>query len=450
MSQSNDDAPESIEDHPHVKRAVLWATAWFFCILFGYMVVRPIRETMGTTVGSDGLRNLMWITLVVMIIAVPSYAWLVKRMPRRWLVRTVFHIFTACLVAFYFAMQSDWEPARVMTSYGFFVWVNVFSLYTTSVFWSVLADLFSHQQGKRLFGLIAAGGTSGAISGSFLTSRIASLIGTHQLILITIASIQAGLWCAWRLERQMAIDRRSSDEELESDSIGNRELSDDQPTTEPANSESDKPNVDASLWSGVIEVARSPYLAAICLFLFFFQTFGTQLYFQQADIVSATLTTKEAKTEFFANLDLGAQVLTLVLQTLISGFVLRRLGVSVALVALPLASLVVFTSLSLHPSLWVLGISMIVVRGMSYGLTVPAREVLFTVVSKNQKYKSKNFIDTVLMRGADAISSAGFTQLKNLQIPTAQVNLFALPLVALWAIVAWRLGQLQKKKSQTL
>ncbi len=397
---------------------VAWATAWFFFILLGYLIVRPVRETMGSIGGTRELQGLMAATFVIMLVAVPAYSWLVAKLPRRWLVRVVYHFFAACLFVFFVLMRVDNDQVQIWTARVFFVWVNVFALFATSVFWSVLADLFSAEQGKRLFGLVAAGGTAGAITGSIVTTRLAGVLSTGWLLLIPIAMIEIGLGCAWRLEKH-AVRRSSTDKTP----IG----------------DTDKPT-GGGLVSGITQIFQSPYLATICVFLFLVQSCGTQLYFQQAEIVNASIESVEARTVLFANLDLGTQLLTLVMQAFLSSMILRRLGVAVALVILPLVYALGFTSLAFSPTLPTLIVVMIAARATGYGITVPAREVLFTVVSREEKYKAKSFIDTVVLRGGDAASGQVLGTLRTLGWSFATLNLFVLPIVALWAGVAWRLG----------
>jgi AAA family ATP:ADP antiporter len=425
MSQEPDPA---IRDQ---RWAVGYAAAWFFFILLSYFVIRPVRETMGSVVGSGSLRTLMWVTLVMMFLAVPAYAMLVARLPRRWLVRVVFHFFTACLIAFYFLMQWESQNVQWWTSRIFFVWVNIFSLFATSVFWSVMADSFDSSQAKRLFGIVAAGGTSGAIVGSLLTSQIAAIVPTATLLWIPVVMIQAGLWCSWRLENQTR--SWNSDANVLS-------CNQDKPTNVVVGSEA-KP--DQGIFAGVAAVGRSRYLLLICLFLFFAQALGTQLYFQQAEIVAEVFESTSQRVAFFSYLDLGTQLLTIVIQSLATGWLLRRWGIAVALVLLPVVYFVVLGSLAISPTLAVLVVSMILTRGVGYGMTVPSREVLFTVVSREDKYKSKSFIDTVVLRGADAMSGVIFAELRRFA-STTTTSLLMLPVVIVWGITAWRLGKRQQ------
>ncbi len=298
MSQSNSNQDDTGSGknrwwsrvEPEERRAMIWATAWFFLILLGYFIIRPVRETMGTIGGTRELQGLFLASFVAMLVAVPFYSALVARLPRRWLVRVVYHFFAACLVGFWLLMHVDSPQVQTWTARTVFVWVSVFALFATSVFWSVLTDLFTSRQAKRLFGLIAAGGTAGAITGSLLTSQLAIHLSTGTLMLLPVGMIEAGLWCAWRLERQAGAIRKIA------------------PDPSDGTDDSDNPT-GGGVWSGITHVMKSPYLASICLFLFFVQACGTQLYFEQAEIVSAAIPEEESRTSLFAYVDLGTQIL---------------------------------------------------------------------------------------------------------------------------------------------
>ncbi|GAA5508770.1 NTP/NDP exchange transporter [Novipirellula caenicola] len=415
----------------HEIKCVVWAFTWFFFILLSYFTIRPIRETMGIEGGTGKLPHLFLITFLAMLVAVPVYSAVVARLPRRWLVRVVYHFFAGCLLLFWSLLQVESEIVRIWTARVIFIYINVFALFATSVFWSVLADLFRSDQAKRLFGLIAAGGTLGAITGSFLTSMLATRLSTDSLLLIPAVLLELGLACAWRLEL-------SSYRLVDTDEVG---------TSQTTRTTAMNPT-GGGLWTGITEVLSSGYLASICLFLFLIQAFATQLYLQQADIVNHAIESREARTAFFAKIDLGTQLLTLLLQTTVAGAILRRLGISVALSVLPLIYMCGFAALASMPTLGVLMVVMVCTRAGAYGITVPSREVLFTVVSREQKYKSKSFIDTVVLRGGDALSSQLFGSLQKLGASLVAMNWYAVPLTAVWLMIAWRLGRSQERRAK--
>lgn len=430
--ERNDAESKLVEHGPRIQsgemRSVIYALCWMFCVLLGYFIIRPLRETLGSMAGTVQLQRLFVASFLVMIVLVPLYAALLARLPRRWIVRVVFHLFAICLVVFSILLHSDDGPTRIWAARVLFVWISVFGVFSTSVFWSVLADLFSSRQGRRLFGIIASGGTAGAITGSLFTSQLADRFSMGSLLLIPALVIEIGLWFAWRLERQATSIR-----EREPEGGGDK----------PAESEQLHRG---GLWAGVTHVLQSPYLASICAFLFFVQGFGTLLYFEQAEVVKEAIPEESRRTELFAYLDLGTQVLTLLIQLSLSGVILRRLGVSFALVLLPIVYLGGFAILAADPSLSTLVVVVILSRGVGYGITVPTREVLFTVVEREDKYKSKSFIDTVVLRGGDTIAGQIVSMLRvGAGVSLTQLNLWVLPIVTLWAALSWQLGRRQQR-----
>ncbi|MGI9466998.1 MAG: NTP/NDP exchange transporter [Rubripirellula sp.] len=415
--------------HEGERTSVLLATVWLFFLLLGYFVIRPVRETLGSLVDSEDLKQLFYASFLTMLAAVPAYGVLVNSLSRRWLVRVVYQAFALCLVGFWIFLRSDSEVVQAWAAWVLFVWISFFGVFATTVFWSVLADLFSSRQAKRLFGFIAAGGTAGAFVGSLLTSQLAQLLTKDQFMLLPIVVIELGLLCAWMLEKQVAVlaqaDRKSGVVEVEA-------------TVPPARS---------GWWNAVTHILRSRYLQFICIFIFFVQFCGTQMYFQQAAIVKAALPEESDRTQLFANIDLATQVLTLVAQLFLSSFILRFGGVAVALMVLPVIYLGSFSTLAYNSSLQVMVIAVVIGRAAGYGITVPAREVLFTVVKREDKYKSKGFIDTVVLRGSDAASASTFTGLEGLGLRA--LNLCLIPVVVIWIFVSWRLGRFQEALAGT-
>ncbi len=398
--------------------AIWLAFAWFFCILGGYFVIRPVRETMSVASGQDSLNWLFLGTFIAMMLAIPVYSACVALLARRVLVATVYRFFSLCLLAFWWAFQTESPETRVWIARAFFVWVSVFGLYITTVFWSVLADLFSPEDAKRSFGIVAAGGTVGAIAGSVAASQLAHHWSTHHLMLIPAILLEVGLWFASGLERTIAFaggDRLSS-------------IQDDGAPT------------GGSVADGLMHVVRAPYLRWVCLSLFLGQLCATQIYLQQAGIVGASIPSESGRTKLFADMNLGVQLLTLLLQTGVTGLLLRKMGLSLVLAITPLAYTIAFALLGFSPSLAVFVVADIVRRGIAYGIAVPAREVLFTVLSREDKYKSKGLIDTVILRGGDALSSQLLAAAKAMFISPSSLQCLMLPIGAIWLAVSVRLG----------
>ena len=404
--------------------SVCMATTWLFFLLLGYFIIRPVREMLGSLVGVADLQRLFLASFLTMLAAVPAYGALVNWLPRRWLVRVVYHSFALCLVGFWLVLKSESQIVQAWAAWILFVWISFFGVFATTVFWSVLTDLFSSRQAKRLFGLIAAGGTAGAVAGSLFTSQFAKYLSTEGLLLLPVLVIEAGLLCAWELERQTVAFK---DADASSDDLQPTE------TARPSNS---------GLWNAITHILRSPYLQLICLFIFFVQFCGTQMYFEQAEIVKAALPDESDRTQLFAYMDLATQVLTLVAQVLLSSFLLRRFGVAVALMILPVVYLFSFSALAFSSSLHVLVVAVVIGRATGYGITVPAREILFTVVRREDKYKSKSFIDTVVLRGSDTVSAQVFGGMDGFGLRT--LNLCLLPVAAVWVFVSLWLGRQQE------
>lgn len=409
--------------------SVAFATVWLFFLLLGYFVVRPVRETLSSLVDSEDLKQLFLFSFLSMLAAVPVYGLLVNALPRRWLVRVVYHTFVLCLLVFWYFLRTGSPVVQAWVAWVLFIWISFFGVFATTVFWSVLADMFSSQQAKRLFGFIAAGGTCGALIGSLVAGQLAGRIATEEFLFVPVVMIELGLLCAWLLEKshtQLVQEDQASD-------VSSSGFPDANQSTAASQ---------GGLWSAITQVLRSPYLQLICLFIFFVQFCGTQMYFEQANIVKNALPREAERLALFANIDLATQVLTLLAQLFLSSFLLRRFGVAATLLILPFVYLCSFSALALNASLQVMVVAVVIGRATGYGITVPAREVLFTVVDREDKYKSKSFIDTVVLRGSDAAAASAFTRIEVMGL--RWLNLCLLPVVVLWIFVSWYLGRKQE------
>ncbi|WP_153556226.1 NTP/NDP exchange transporter [Roseimaritima sediminicola] len=405
---------------PAERRCVAWAFAWFFCILAAYFVLRPVRETFAVARGTGELPGLFAATLLAVVIASPLFAALAARLSRRRLVKTVYRFFAVNIALFWAAAQLDAPRLEPWLARGFFVWISLFALFNTSVFWSVMADLFSNAQAKRLFGWVAAGGTCGALAGSLLTATLASQLGPNWLLLLPIVFLELGVQFASQLQRHAET------------------LPEQTPSTRLA-----RPT-GGSVWAGLARVVRSPYLLTICGFLLLGQFAATHLYLTQIEIVERFVSTTE-RTSLFAMLNLATQLLTLALQTFVFAAIARRKGVAPVLVTVPLIYAGCFLALNLAPRLETLVVVVVLCSGLTYGMIVPSREVLFTVVSREDKYKSKNFIDTAIMRGGDTTSATILGWLQPALLSTAFVIAVMGPLALLWGAVGWWLGRRQQR-----
>lgn len=413
-----------IRAEPEELPALLWSTAYFFFLLFGYFILRPVREAVGV---AHGVENLHWLflgTFLTMLVAVPIYGVLVARLPRRRFVPLVHHFFSLCLLAFSVGFAVRAEPIEPSLARAFFVWVSVFNLFVVSVFWSVMTDIFTHAQSKRLFGFIAAGGTAGALFGSWFTIELAEALGSSGLLIVSTVCVQLAILCMRRATRAAASSEPSTPDESTSDPTH---------TDAPANREA---AIGGSPLAGIARVFRSPLLALVCGYLFLSTLTSTVLYFMVSNLVDQGYAEHTSRTEVFAGVNLISQTLTLTCQVFGTARILARLGVGLTLAALPLTYIAGFTALTFMPLLAVAAIFEVLRRGMIFAVSKPALETLYTLVSREDRYKSKSFIDTVVYRGGDAVSASLFNQVRGGGFELRTIALLTLPFCTFWLILA--------------
>ena len=400
---------------PEEVRALLWSFAYFFCLLAAYYILRPLRDEMGV---AGGVRNLQWLftaTFVTMLAAVPCYGALVAWLPRRRFIPLVYHFFVANLAIFWALLTLDVE--RQLVARVFFVWISVFNLFAVSVFWSFMADLYSSEQGKRLYGFIAAGGSAGALAGPAITIGLAQVIGAVNLLVVAALLLEAAVICAARLEsKNEAAAQRA----------------------EP---------VGGGALDGLKMILRSPYIAGITLWVSLLSIAATFLYFEQAAIVAAASDDPAVRTRIFATVDLAVGLLTLAVQCFATGKLIQRFGVGAALALLPLVFTVGFAVLAAAPVLVVVIAFQALQRTANFAISNPAREVLFTVVARDEKYKAKNVIDIVAVRGADAAGGWLITGLRALGMEARAVAAAAIALAAAGIALSVALGRAQARRA---
>jgi len=414
---------------PGEGRALGWSFAYFFFLLAGYYVLRPLRDEMGI---AGGVRNLHWLftaTFAVMLAAVPAYGALVARLPRRRFIPLVYHFFVANIAVFWLLLSFD--LGKVQVARVFFVWISVFNLFAVSVFWSYMADLFASEQGKRLFGFIAAGGSAGALLGPLLAVALALPLGPVNLLVVAAVLLELAVLCARRLE-QAVPPAAEAGAAVRADTIA-----------APAGSA----GLGGGWLAGIAMVLRSPYLAGIALWVALLSLAGTFLYFQQANIVAAASDDPAVRTRIFASIDLAIGILTLIVQLLATGKLIGRFGVGRAAAALPLVFALGFMLLAVAPMLLVVVAFQAVQRTANFALSNPAREVLFTVLRREEKYKAKNVIDIVVFRGADAASGWLFALMRGAGLELSTLSLAAVPLAGIWFALALALGRAQERRA---
>lgn len=413
--------------------AVAWAFAYFFLLLASYYILRPVRDEMGI---AGGIAKLPWVftgTFIAMLAAVPLFGFITSRLPRRRFLPLVYGFFILNLLLFHGAFQI--EGWREIAARAFFIWASVFNLFVVSVFWSFMVDIFSSAQGKRLFGLIAAGGTGGAIAGPSLTALLVVPIGPMNLLLVSALLLAGAVLCVRQLglwsERKAPAPQDGQAAQAQS-----------------AQAQGAQEALGGSILAGLTLILRSPYLLGVALFMLLFTTLSTFLYFEQAHIVAQSFGSPAERTRFFALLDLAVNTLTVLTQVLITSRLLTRLGVAGSLALVPLLSALGFALLALTPVLAALAGFQVLRRAGDYAITRPAREMLYTVVDREAKYKAKNALDTLVYRGGDALAGWLFTGLKSLGLGLAAIAWIAVPIALAWAAVSVWLGRRQAALSR--
>ncbi|MEZ6125142.1 MAG: hypothetical protein R3C49_18500 [Planctomycetaceae bacterium] len=402
---------------PSERRPMTLSALWFATLLGGYYMVRPVRDALGSEGNVNDLKNNFLVVFLVMLVAVPVYSQLVSRFRRGLVVPLVYRFLILNLLLFSAALK--WLPPdqRIWAARTFFVWVSVYVLFAMSLFWSVMADTFSSDQGRRLFGTIAGCGTVGALIGSAAASELVKATGTAGLLLLPAVLMEFGLWLYRRLDAASPAVRNAASE----------------PTG-------------GNPFAGFLRVLESPYLLGICWYILVTALCGTSLYLSQSEIVKAAYPVVEDRVVVFARVDLATQILTAVLQLAVVGR-LMKFSLPLALSILPLAYLAGFTVLGFRPVLPVLIAVVVVTRSVVYGLTVPSQGVLFTVVSREDKYKSKNVIDTLVTRGGDTAASEVGSRLREFNLGIPMLSWMMIPLTILWGILAWQLGRNSLKRA---
>jgi len=411
---------------PEEVPALAWSLLYVIAIFLAYYVLRPIRDELGV---AGGVENLPWLftgTLLTMLTASPLFAYAVRRFPRERFIPISYRFFGANLVGFAVLLAVASPDQQVWIGRAFFIWVSVFNLFVVSIFWSFIVDIFNGEQGKRLFGIVAAGATLGGLVGSALTSGLIEHLGRTWLLVISVLLIEVAVLASARLSRVSETFEKPIEREDRHKPLG------------------------GGIFAGVVHTFRSPYLLGLALFMLIYSVTSTILYFQQASIAAENFPDRAARTAFFANIDLYVNAITLILQVFFTGWLMNWLGVVATLCALPLVSVVGFGALAAYPTVGVLVAAQVARRVSNFALARPTREVLFTSSVREDRYKAKNFIDTVVYRCGDQVASWSYAGLMGLGISLAQVSVIAVPLSLIWLAVALWLARTHDRKEASL
>jgi len=403
---------------------------FFFCLLTALMVLRPAREALGMESGLDTVRWLFLGTAVFTLLVNPVFGYLVSHFKRFTFVATTYFFFAASLLVFYLFLTLAPESMGQISGRIFYVWYSVFNLFNTMVFWATMADTYKLEQSKRLYGTIAVGGTLGAIFGPWLTSVLAIPIGTANLLLVSVCFLFLGVFCAWLVFHFStaagftSLSADNSDNELDKNEI-----------------------IGGSAWQGLRSALSSPYLLGISGYVLIIAIVGTFLYFTRLAMVAAVGDDTDLRTTMFAQIDLITQMTTLVLQLIVTGHIMRRLGVSIALAILPIVVIFGMIGLTVVGTLAALVIFEAIYRAIQRAVMRPARETLYTVVSKEEKYKAKAFIDTFVFRGGDVVGAWTEGLITRLGMGLFALAAITIPMAIVWAALGVWLGLQQSDKA---
>ncbi len=407
-------------------RIVVGAFVCFFALLCGYYMVRPLRETMAVAIGTRYGHWLFTGTFFSTMVATSLFGWVATIFPRKVFVSLVFWVFIGSLLIF--AQIFRLVGIQVIPAAAFFVWISVANYFLISVFWSVMADVFDELQGRRLFAWIAAGGTLGAITGPLITSFGVVHLGQSGILAAAAALLIVVPVGLFRILSQHADNTSASPTDTS--------IAVDVPSSRTANN--DVP-LGGSPWSGVRETLTSSFLLQIGLYTLLAGVVGSTIYLMQNVAVEQSGLNLIQRTQFFARADSATNVLTLILELFVTGWLLKHWGVGPSLLVLPLIALIGFPIQASFPSLLSIAVLQVTRRAAEYAVAKPGREVLFTGVPRDQKYKAKNFIDTVLARAGDMISSWTQAGIRSSGMSHGLTTLLAAGVTLLFGLVGWRL-----------
>ena len=416
---------------------LLWATSYYFLVLAAYYVLRPIRDEMGA---ASGVENLAWLftgTMLGMLLVHPLYTSLVSRLTRRRFISWTYRFFILNLIAFYLVFRMVDPAQAIWVGRVFFIWTSVFNLFVVSVFWSLITDVFRPGQGKRLFGIVAVGGTIGAMLGATITTSLVGVLGPINLMLVSALILELAVRASHVLDGAEAAMRAAEDEPVTA------------VTGAAPAVDSSKAVIGGGVMDGIRHILSSPYLLGIAVLILFYTISSTFLYFQQVDIVARVFKDNPTgRTQVFGAMDIAVNVLTLIAQLFLTGRVMKWFGVGFALAFLPALTLIGFGVLSVAPVLSVLIGFQVLRRAGNFAIQRPGREALFTVLPRTDKYKAKNFSDTFVYRLGDQVGAWSYTGMAIFGLGLSGLAFTMVPLSAAWlALTLWLGRQYRKRES---
>jgi AAA family ATP:ADP antiporter len=416
-----------VDVQPGETRAMFLSAAYFFFVLSSYYILRPLRDAMG----SGEMENVPYMftaVLITMLLLNPVYGALVARYRRQQFIPYTYRFFSLNLVLFFLALTFLPKTAVPWIGRIFFVWVSVFNIFVVSIFWTFMADVFRSGQGRRLFGFIGAGGTIGGMTGSLLTSQLVSVVGITGMLLASAALIEIATQIVKALGRHATLNPHIPEGSATAEATDS-----DVPVRDEA--------VGGSAWEGIRHALTNRYLLGIILFMLAFSLGSTFLYFQRLSLVAQAFADRGARVQFFARVDLIVNVLTLLTQAFFTARLIKWLGVAWTLALLPAISVVGFVLVGAMPTLIVLVVFESVRRAANFAVARPTRELLYTVVPRDDRFKAKNFIDTFVYRSGDQIGNwSWWVMATKMGLGVTAISFIAAPLMGLWLGLALWLG----------
>jgi len=410
---------------------LLMSACYFCCVLIAIGVMRPARDAIGMSRGLDEVRLLFIGTALVTLAVNPMFGWLVSRFRRLVFIAVTYLFFAASLVGFYLLIAMAPDAVGEVSGRVFYVWYSVFNLFATMVFWALMADRYSLEQSRRLFGAIAVGGTVGAIVGPWLASQLARPLGAPALLLVSAVFLCLGVVAAWMVTR------------LQPAAEGGAAPASATPRTSDAGRGVDRTVIGGSAWKGVGRVLESRYLSGISLYVLLMTVVATFIYFTRLQMVAALGEDTDTRATALAWIDTITQSSTLLVQLLVTGHLMKRFGVAVALALLPVVASLGFIGLAIASSFAMLIVFDAFFRAIQRAITRPARETLFTVVSREDKYKSKAVTDTFVYRGGDLLGAWIPVWLGPLGLGLIGLATAVVPLAAVWGLLGVWLARRQ-------
>ena len=418
---------------PGESPALLASFATLLCMFSSYTILRPVRDALGITSGLEKIPYLFWGVFVVMLVLQPVYGWLTSRFPRTVFLPWVYGFFVANLLAFYLWFRLESDHTWIARTY--FVWVSVFNLFVVAAFWSLMADVFTREQAGRVFGFIWAGASTGGLIGPSIARSLAVPLGAINLLPISAALLALSLLFMSLVIRW----QRGRGARAPAATAG----------TAAAPARPAEQALGGGVFAAFTQVVRSPYLLGIALFVILMTWVSTFLYLEQQAFVARVFANADERTRFFAGIDLWVQAASLLMQLLLFGRLFEWVGLKAMLVSVPLIMTAGYAVFALAPRFMVLVVVYAVRRVGDYALTRPCRDALFTVVSREEKYKAKSLIDTFVYRGGDATSGSLHKLLtEGLGIGHAGVGWVGAVISALWTLLALALGRAQEERGR--